>query len=414
MALYRAKAPDGTQIQFEATSLSDAKSIYKERYGKTAFSIGKVPTGTPTTPTGVGVGAGAGVIGTELPTMGGTLAPEDWAADYERRYGTAPTTTPTTPREKIEASAAELRAKFVEAPPEGVSQEWIEAFERYQEFVKANPNLSIPIYKDVNDYMLHEAEWLQNLPYYQAGYGQELIDSYTDFGAYASKYGNLEDEYPKNLLDYLENPDKFQQQLDLWKQEAGPEAVGFTDAQIREFNAYKQYYYQYGKPGELVPADIGDFIANLGDYQKQLAIWQQQAAEVERYEVDPAEAARRREWRYQREVVGAGEAYREQPSYQEPFAAWMSQQGGMSGAFRGFVESEYPSLRTRHVAGLPQLTGYPTPTAARAEAARRERGFEAWLPQQTPGLYQEYMGQRPWERGVRYATQSPTHRLLNF
>jgi len=71
-------------------------------------------------------------------------------------------------------------------------------------------------------------------------------------------------------------------------------------------------------------------------------------------------------------------------------------------------------LQARYEAGLPRLTGYPTREEARAEAARREAGFKGWLTGQTPGIYQEYMGQRPAARGERLYMQSPRTRTANW
>ena len=63
---------------------------------------------------------------------------------------------------------------------------------------------------------------------------------------------------------------------------------------------------------------------------------------------------------------------------------------------------------------MPQERGYATPTEARAAAAKRESMFQAWLPQQEAGMYQDYMGQRPAERGERLFMQAPTMRTINW
>ena len=62
----------------------------------------------------------------------------------------------------------------------------------------------------------------------------------------------------------------------------------------------------------------------------------------------------------------------------------------------------------------PELTGYPTREEARAEAARRESGFQAWLPGQVPELEQKYWAQRPEQRGERLWMQSPNTRMVNW
>lgn len=290
---------------------------------------------------------------------------------------------------------------------------WVMQYQDYVAYQKANPFM--PVAKDINDYILNFQKWIDNSIYYQQGYSQEQIDSYDRFRAFQSQYGDLNDFMPKDLNEYLANYDKAQQQLTTWTQEAGPEAAGFTDDQVRAFNEYKQYYYQYGKPGEWMPVDVGDFIANQTQAQAQLNVWKQQAAEVEKYELPPEEAARRREESYQEGRYAAQERYGETPMLQETFAAWLPQAAGdMSGALREFVENQYPSLRAQYEAGLPRLTGFPTREEARAEAAKREAGFSAWLTGQTPELEQEYWGQRPYARGEQYSQYSPTLRTVNW
>jgi len=284
----------------------------------------------------------------------------------------------------------------------------------YLEFLTTRKGKNYPTPQNLRDYLLHIAEWESNATYYNMGYTQQQIDSFSAFQAYGFKYGNLEDYSPKDLADYLANYDKAQQQLDTWKQEAGPEAVGFTDAQIQEFNAYKQYYYQYGEPGELVPVDVGDFLNRYDEYQQQLGVWQQRAAEVEEYELPPEEAARRREEAYEEGRYAAEERYGEPPQYQPPFTQWLGEQGQFSGALEKFVESQYPSLRSEFQATQPRLTGFPTREEARAEATRREQAWQGWLPGQAPGMYQEYMGQRPAQRGERLWMQAPTLRTANW
>ena len=122
---------------------------------------------------------------------------------------------------------------------------------------------------------MHYQDWLSAQPLYGAGYTREQVEAFSDgydrYSAYDSQYGNLDDLHFSDILDYVENHDQAQQQLDKWIQEAGSEAAGFTDDQVREFKDYMQHYYQYGKPGELVPVDVGDFINNYGDYQKPVS-----------------------------------------------------------------------------------------------------------------------------------------------
>jgi hypothetical protein len=291
--------------------------------------------------------------------------------------------------------------------------EWTSLYVGYWHFLEeAGDNWPRP--KDINEFIINYDQWTANQDYYRAGFTQKQIDDYQEFQLYASRYGNLEDWTPTSLEDYLTNYDKAQQQLTAWKQEAGPEAVGFTDEQIREYNAYKQYYYKYGEPGDWVPVDVGDFVTNYETAQEQLSKWQGQEEEIGEYELSPEEAARRREEAYAESRYAAQERYGEPARLSETFSAWMGQQDQLSGAFSQFVESKYPSLRGEFEAGMPVEKGYPTREEARAAALERESQWQAWLPEQVPGVYQEYMSKPPLQRGERPYMYQKTLRTANW
>ena len=117
--------------------------------------------------------------------------------------------------------------------------------------------------------------------------------------------------------------------------------------------------------------------------------------------------------------LGAGQEAAEREHYESPmyypaFTDWVREQGDMSGAFRGFVEQKYPSLAAQHQYDVGHLTGFPSEEEALAGAQGIEQAFQGWLTEETPALYQEYMGQRPYARGERYADYSPTTRLTNW
>jgi len=302
------------------------------------------------------------------------------------QYYWTPTTTPTTADE--------------------------DSYNKYLEYVKTHPSWPTP--KNLEDWLVNRDYWEEVGDYLDAGYSLKQIDSYTAFQAYQSKYRDLQDWQPRDLAEFLQNPDKAQEQLDLWKQEAGPEAVGFIDDQIREFYTFKDYQSKYGEPSDWKPVDIGDFFTNYDTAQQQLGVWQQQAEEVEKYELEPGEAARRREEAYEESRYAAEERYRETPEYQPPFQQWLGEQGQFSGALEQFVESQYPSLKSEFQATQPELTGFPTREAARTEETRRKQAWQGWLSGRTPELEQEYWGQRPEQRGERLWMQTPTMRTANW
>jgi len=382
-----------SELGIARTASYQSRKISTEDYNKAV--PGQVPTPTPTTPT------------------------PRWRSPETPMRTPTPTTLPTT----TTPTGVEFEPLSTYTPAElylptgdttsGYSQDVSESYAKYLEWLKGPGMENVPRY-DIDEWLLRRDDIASYLSFYQAGYTQDQIDSYNAFQAFGSKYGNLEDYTPKDLADYLANYDQAQQQLEAWRTEAGPEATGFLDDQIREFYTFKDYQSRYGEPGDWKPVDIGDFFGNYETAQQQLGVWQQQAGEVEKYELEPGEAARRREESYEESRIAAGERYKEAPQYQPQFAQWLGEQGQFSGALEQFVESQYPSLRSEFQATQPKLTGFPTPGEARAEATQREQVWQGWLGGRTPELEQEYWRQRPEQRGERRWMQAPTMRTANW
>jgi len=236
-----------------------------------------------------------------------------------------------------------------------------------------------------------------------AAYTKEEKEQYA---AYLAKLKDTEfKHFPRITIDeYME------QRSSLWRQMQ----AGYTDIQARDYKLWKRYESEYGEVTDWTPANIQDWLANLTVAQQQLDAWKQTAGEVDEYILDPAEAARRREEAYAESRYAAEERYREQPMYSETFTGWIQGQSETSQALQAYIKSEYPSLQAEYKAGVGALTGFPTREEARAEAGRRETGWEAWLEERLPETTQEYYSQRPYQRGERYRDYSPTHRTTNW
>ena len=253
-------------------------------------------------------------------------------------------------------------------------------------------------------------------------YTQEQSTDYDDYLAALKLYPNL--PTVKDITDFLARRDEIAANWDDYLR-------GYTEEQLREFNTWKRYASAYGGLTDWYPTSIEDWLANYDKAQAQLAKWQRadesaqrayEAAQPSRKELtaeerlflSPGEQLRRQQEAYQEARYAAQERYRETPMLSETFASWMDRQKQMSGAFTGFVEDKYSSLRGIFEAGQPREVGYPTREAARAAAGRTESLWQAWLPQQVPGLYQEYMGQPAWMRGERIPEKAPTLRAANW
>lgn len=337
--------------------------------------------------------------------------------------------------------------------PTGPTAEQQADYADYLAFIKLYPDLELPVPKDINDFITHQAEWEaqyapeptpEPTPELKPGepgyeYNDDQTREYYTYRNYGSAYGDPADWYPVDIEDYFKNYDVVQEQLTEWKQEEkDQQEPTYTDAQNREYNSYKRYASVYGDPSDWYPADIEDYYANLDSAQTQLAKWQQKEidqgvkqTEVEQYTkeqralakayqavaLSPEEEARRREESYQsalesraRAEYAAQEVYGETPAYQNSFSGWLDTQNSQSQYLKDFIENKYPSLRTQYEATQPTLTGYPTREEARAEATRREAGFEAWLPTQLKTVESEFWGQRPTVRGERPAAYAPRMR----
>jgi len=288
--------------------------------------------------------------------------------------------------------------------------QFLDAQASYQAYLEYYPTVNAPAPKDFTDYLANFEEWM-------TGYGPEAIATerqreYDAWWRYARKYGTPGDWRPVDIDDFFSNYDKAQGLLTEWQGMAEEEEVEFSDEQVREWNTFKAYASQHGEITDWFPVSIEDYFANYDQAQQQLGTWQERAAAVEPYEVDPEEAARRREEAYEEGRYAAKERYREPPMYQEAFAGWLGQQGQLSSALQEYTERQYPSLRAEYGAEAGRLTGFPTREAARAEAARREQGWQAWLTEKRPEVREEYYAQRPAQRGERLWMQRPTVRAV--
>jgi hypothetical protein len=230
---------------------------------------------------------------------------------------------------------------------------------------------------------------------------QAQLDDYNAYLAFLETDQGSGWQSPQNIFDYLTN-------IDQWAEDVlsggGEEGDEWTDDQWREYNQWREWRSNYGEVGDWMPTSIEDFYNNYDKAQDLLAEFQSRQEE--------AEEEREEEEEYQEYV--REEAFHEPARLSDIFSAWMGQQEQFSGAFSGFVESEYPSLRGEWEAGMPIETGYPTREEAREAQASREDIWKAWLPEQIPGLYQEYMSQPPLQRGERPYMYQPTTRSLNW
>lgn len=243
-------------------------------------------------------------------------------------------------------------------------------------------------------------------------YTEEQWHDYLDYLAQRKLYPNL--PVVGGVIDFLKRRDELVANYEDYTR-------GYTNEDLRRYNLWIDWSQKYGELGDWLATDIYDWLANPDLAQQQLDKWKQLATteeleqlELEQYAIDPAEEARRREEAYKEGRYAAKERYREPVRLSETFAAWIGKQGDVSQALKGYIEKEYPSLRTEYQAGLPPITGYPTREAARVESVRRERGFEAWLGEKRPEVREEYYMQRPAERGERLWMQQPTLRAVNW
>jgi len=340
--------------------------------------------------------------------------------------GTPAPTTPTEPTstktpiydidlsrasvaEELPPATGEERFGAIETPPTSVAEDADTiSYNKYLEYIKTHPSWPVP--KDKNDWLLNRDYWESMGDYLDAGFTIREIEGYDRVAAYGEKYGDLEDDIPRDRADYLANIDKYQLQLEKWIQEAGSEGAGFTDEQIREWQDYT-WHSRYRETGDSFFADMGDFFNNYDQAIQQLNMWRKRAGEAE---VEQTESEEYTQWSREQTKYAAQERYGETPMYSENFTAWLNQQGQFSGALEKYVEGQYPSLRSQFEAQAGRLTGFPTREEARAEATRREAGFQSWLGGEVPGLKQEYWAQRPADRGERPYMQSPNVREYNW
>lgn len=290
--------------------------------------------------------------------------------------------------------------RYVQGSWPGVTEQqigWVIEYQEYLNALKSPEMQGWPTPQNVNDYILNKDKWTENIQYYQLGYTQEQIDSLSRYQAFGSQYGDLNDLYYDDLDDYLANYDQAQQQLGAWITEAGPEATGFTDDQLRAYDMYWDYYNAYAPLGTPKPVDRGDFIANFNYFQDQLVSWQKAEATG-----TPGTS-----------TSTAGQ-FMEAPQLGSTFTSWLRGQEEFSGALEQFTEGRYSSLRSEFEGTQPRMTGSPTEEGATLEAERRERLFKGWLGEMTPEIEQRYWEQRPSQRGEKLYAYSPPTRTINW
>ena len=375
MALYDVYRADGSISRVEASSKSEASR--KVRYaGELIKRVVEVEG-----------------------TTGGATTEATIDIDYSR----------SSVAEELPPATGEERFGAIETPPTSVAEDADTiSYNKYLEYIKTHPSWPVP--KDKNDWLLNRDYWESMGDYLDAGFTIREIEGYDRVAAYGEKYGDLEDDIPRDRADYLANIDKYQLQLEKWIQEAGSEGAGFTDEQIREWQDYT-WHSRYRETGDSFFADMGDFFNNYDQAIQQLNMWRKRAGEAE---VEQTESEEYTQWSRERTKYAAQEAYGETPEYQPRLQQFLDDQLKASSAFEAFTEKQYPSLVSRFDITQPELTGYPTREEARAEKARREQAFQAWLPGQVPGLEQEYWAQPPAARGERLYMQSPNVRTLNW
>jgi len=435
MNWYRVTRADGSYSWVQANDKSEASRLVRDpgeaiklvkqvdESEVPASAKGGTPTPTPTTPTPTPT------TPTPTTTTPTTTAPtgeyKDWSylANFGERleqqieaYNTANKTSFKFDEAGIKAYLDKIGAndKTKTSILNSLGQ-YQEAQASYESYLDYYPTVGAPKPKDFPDYLAHFEEWM-------ASWGPEAIATkegleatertreYDAWWRYARKYGETGDWYPVNEDDFFNNYDTAQALLTKWQGMAEETEVEYTDEQQQEW-AFIKDYMGYREAGEEYPLDIEDYFANPDKWQQSLATWQQRAGEAEAEGLEEEEYT---QWSREQTKYAAQERYGEAPMYPETFTAWLNQQGQFSGALEKYVESQYPSLRSQFEAQAGRLTGFPTREEARAEATRREAGFQSWLGGEVPGLKQEYWAQRPAERGERPYMQSPNVREYNW
>lgn len=334
-------------------------------------------------------------------------AQRNWLADYEQyltSLGIYPPwkTTEPTPEPK--------------PTPEGYTPEQIAEYEAYLAALEQYPDSGLPVPKDIDDYFENKDKWLEEyVPPTPEPTPEEEEREYTDeekreyytYRNYASSYGDPNDWYPLNIEDYFKNWNIAQEQLGEWHSEELE-----REGEQAEYEREREEAEQWG----LSPEESARRREESYEYSQWLRERSREAAE---HELGPEEAARRREesyeyslWSKERAKYGALEAYRETPEYGQTFSSWFSSEASKSQPLQAFIEGMFGKLRTEYQAGLPRLTGFPTREEARAEAGKREAGFEAWLPKQLPGLEEKFWEQPPWKREERPGLFAPRIRSV--
>jgi len=285
-------------------------------------------------------------------------------------------------------------------------------YNAYMAYIEEHPDGGFPIPENLEDYYNNKDRWAEEQAQEPSAPTQEQIGEYHNYLDYIKAHPDAELTTPFDIYDYLEHRDEW---APSWMEEEPtpwpdvPEPY-YSDEEVREYNTYLDYRSRFGDPDDWRPVDIEDYFRKWDIAQEQLGEWKTE----EQYQLSPEEQARRREESYARSQYAAQEAYHETPEYGESFSNWFGTQGTKSQPLQSFIEGMFGKLQTEYQAGLPTLTGFPTREEARAEAEKRQTGFEAWLPQQIPAVEEQFWAQSPRQRWEAPGTFAPRIRTVAF
>lgn len=182
MALYRVVRADGSVVEVEAASKSEASQ--KVRYaGEKIQSVTEVkvttpkPPTTPTTPP---------PITEPTPTPTKPLTPEDWAKA----------------KEKVAQYTPEQQLDYIQ----------------YKQFLKTDAGRTWPDPTSIADFLSNVDKWAGEMSEIVAGEENEQLRQYNLYLQYMRAYGEIGDWRPTSFEDWLDNQDIVNQQLDQWRQ----------------------------------------------------------------------------------------------------------------------------------------------------------------------------------------------------
>lgn len=219
-------------------------------------------------------------------------------------------------------------------------------YDAYMAYLEEHPDEGLPMPENLEDYYNNKDRWAEERAHEAepSAPTQEQIEEYNNYLDYLKAHPDKELPKPFDIQDYLKHRDEWapgwmEEEPTPWPEEPEPY---YSDEEVREYNTYRDYGSRFRDPGDWMPVDIADYFRNWDTAQEQLTEWKTLATKEEQQKTE-------------REQEAYGEAPEYGQSFSNWFGAQGSRsqplQSFIEGMF-GTLRTQYQATQPR-LTGFP-------------------------------------------------------------